>query len=386
MDRTQIVQFLRSSEIFSSLKTEELESILPYFQIEFFEAGDYLVREGEIGQNLFALIQGKADISKADPQTGKIHRIGTLEPGEWFGEMSSIDKAKRSASIRCTEKCEVLVFLLEKLEITNTIFAKLESFLARKVTQKLRRADEKIVASLTENVKILQASNVLGRTIVHIFVLIALWFNLALILRYLPNRHPAIEPIFTSGMLIVFGLCMSYIIKDSGYPISFFGLTLKNWGRMTLQAIIYTSPVLVLLTCLKWVLITHISYLEDVSLFAFTPKGQTVGEATIFGLMYIITVPVQEFIIRGGIQTCFRNFFLGPNRVYLAVLTSNLLFELLHTIKNLPLSIVTFLLGFFWGALFEQQKSLVGVIVSHVIVGAWAFFVLDFQTLLNLAT
>ncbi len=386
MDRQQLLHFLESSKIFSSFDPKELESIVPYFEIIFLEPGDYLVREGDAGVNMYALIKGKADIFKEDKEAVKTHRIGSLEPGEWVGEMASIEGVKRSASIRCTEKCEVLVFLLDKLELTDTIFAKIQSILARNVSRKLRTADEKIVASLTENVKILQASNVLGRTIVHTFVLIAVWFNLALILRYIPHRHSAIDPIFTAGMLIVFGLSMGYIIKGSGYPISFFGLTLKNWPRFALQGVIYTIPILILLTCVKWIGVTHLVKYQSLPIFSFKPADQTVTQAVIFGLMYIITVPVQEFIIRGGIQTCFRNFFLGPNRVYLAILTSNLLFELLHTVKSLPLAIGTFIFGFFWGALLEQQKSLVGVIVSHVLVGAWAFFVLDLQTVINLSS
>ncbi len=385
MERNQLIQFILSTNIFAEFKPEDLEPLLPYFEVAEYFPGEYVIREGEKGENMYTFIRGKADIAKTDPETNERHIIGTVEPGNWYGEMASIERSVRSASICCTEKSEILILHLEKLENTENIFYKLQSIIAKNMSRRLRTADEKIVASLTENLKILQASSVLGRTIVHIFVLIAVWFNLALVLRYIPHKHPAIDPLFTAGLLALFGYFMARIIKESGYPISFFGLTMKNWGKVTLQAIIYTTPILLLLACLKWVLITHFSQFEHLPFIAFKPPDQTVVEALIFGFMYIITVPVQEFIIRGGIQTCFRNFFLGPNRVYLAILTSNLLFELLHTVKNLPLAVGTFILGFFWGALFEQQKSLIGVTVSHILIGAWAFFVLEFQTVMYLA-
>jgi CRP-like cAMP-binding protein len=384
MDREHLIDFLKNSELFIAFKNQELESILPYFQIIFVEAGEYIVREGDTGINMYALISGKGEIFKEDVEMKKTHVIGTLGPGEWVGEMASIEKAKRSASIRAVEKSEVLVFLLDKLEFTEETFAKIQATLVRKVSQRLRKADEKIAVSLSENVKILQASNVLGRTIIHIFVLIAVWFNLALVLRATSKANSGIDSLFTAGMLVVFGISMAIIIKDSGYSPAFFGLTLQKWGRHALQGVIYSLPILGILTALKWFLVSHIPKFQHIPVFSPWPVDQTVSQAIVFGIIYILAIPVQEFIIRGGIQTCFRNFFTGPNRVYLAILTSNLLFELLHTVKNLWLALGTFALGFFWGALFEQQKSLVGVIVSHILIGIWVFVAINFQPIFNM--
>jgi serine/threonine protein phosphatase PrpC len=59
--------------------------------------------EGEFGESLFIILDGKAAVLKSDVE------IATLQAGAHFGEMSLIERAPRSATVRATTALEVVV-------------------------------------------------------------------------------------------------------------------------------------------------------------------------------------------------------------------------------------------------------------------------------------
>lgn len=72
-----------------------------------FKAGEEIVTEGASGESFLLIRKGKAEARKR--VEGKtVGRLCDLEAGEFFGEMSFMTKASRSASIIATEDCEVL--------------------------------------------------------------------------------------------------------------------------------------------------------------------------------------------------------------------------------------------------------------------------------------
>lgn len=197
-----------------------------------------------------------------------------------------------------------------------------------------------------------------------------------------PIYQKVLSVYFTSIFLILFAVSTFYVIRSSGYPLSFYGLTWDHWLQNSIEAILYSLPIMLLLIILKWVLIHNVDIFEGVPLFV--SKEKLKGSLIILSV-YTALAPVQEIIVRGCIQSALRNFFRGPNAVFMAILTSNLLFQILHTVKEFWLAIASFVLGLFWGFLFESQKSVLGVSISHMLIGAWAFFIVDFSTLIDLA-
>ncbi|HGC5656427.1 hypothetical protein SFB48_01050 [Legionella pneumophila] len=51
----------------------------------------------------------------------------------------------------------------------------------------------------------------------------------------------------------------------------------------------------------------------------------------------------------------------------------------MHTHLGLTFASLTFIAGLFWGWLFHRQKSLLGVSVSHVILGVWSLFIVGLR-------
>ena len=98
---TNIEDFLRSIDIFSELKDEELSILGRVMGEEIFDTGEVLFREQENGDELFLVAQGKISISVNLPDGGELE-ISEIGKGNFFGEMAIFEQAPRSAT--CTAK------------------------------------------------------------------------------------------------------------------------------------------------------------------------------------------------------------------------------------------------------------------------------------------
>lgn len=68
-----------------------------------FRKGAIIVNEGETGDALYILIQGRVRVFNADT-SGKEITLGTILAGDFFGEMS-LDGGARSATVEALEPC-----------------------------------------------------------------------------------------------------------------------------------------------------------------------------------------------------------------------------------------------------------------------------------------
>ena len=79
---------------------------------EHFEPGQNVFSQGELGDRVYILLSGKAEVVRersngAASGSGE-QVLATLGPGECFGEMALLDNAPRNASVRCVEPMTVL--------------------------------------------------------------------------------------------------------------------------------------------------------------------------------------------------------------------------------------------------------------------------------------
>ncbi len=72
-----------------------------------FKPGDIIMRQGEVGEKAYIVESGKVEVVITSP-SGEERIIGTRGPSAMIGEMSLIDSAPRTATIRAIEDCTVL--------------------------------------------------------------------------------------------------------------------------------------------------------------------------------------------------------------------------------------------------------------------------------------
>jgi CRP/FNR family cyclic AMP-dependent transcriptional regulator len=89
----EISDRLSQVPIFSGLGQKELKQLGERMSERTFQEGDTITEQGQRGVGFFVIVEGNATVSIK----GEI--VGTLGPGEWFGEIALIDDGPRSATI-----------------------------------------------------------------------------------------------------------------------------------------------------------------------------------------------------------------------------------------------------------------------------------------------
>ena len=80
----------------------------------------------------------------------------------------------------------------------------------------------------------------------------------------------------------------------------------------------------------------------------------------------IISCPIQEFLYRG----VFGYFEKQYNNKYIWLILSSFCYAFMHVIyKDMLTCILTFIIGIIWYILYRKDYNLIGVSISHIIIG-----------------
>jgi CRP-like cAMP-binding protein len=131
-------EFLARVPVFSSCTPDEIAAIAGVAQESTFQPGQIIVTQGTPGQAFYLVLTGRVEILRDGVS------LGTFGPGDFFGEMSLLDQAPRSATIRAVEATRCLMLagwdFRALLETHPSIAIKLLEVLSRR----LRVADERL--------------------------------------------------------------------------------------------------------------------------------------------------------------------------------------------------------------------------------------------------
>jgi CRP/FNR family cyclic AMP-dependent transcriptional regulator len=71
-----------------------------------FQDGEIIVRQGDVGDSMFVIQEGKVEVLREDD--GQETRLRVAEEGEFMGEMSIFEREKRSATLRALGTVRIL--------------------------------------------------------------------------------------------------------------------------------------------------------------------------------------------------------------------------------------------------------------------------------------
>jgi small-conductance mechanosensitive channel len=103
-----LTSLMERVDIFTPLSRAELRSLIGTVRLETYAAGEFVVRQGEAGASFYIIKRGKVDVLvEKSPRECAV--VATLGPGNFFGEMSLLTGATRTASVRVREDAEFIV-------------------------------------------------------------------------------------------------------------------------------------------------------------------------------------------------------------------------------------------------------------------------------------
>jgi CRP-like cAMP-binding protein len=107
-----------------------------------YQAGEVIVREGDVGETMFIIQEGEIRIHKRirDRET----TLAVLKAGDFFGEMAIIDREPRSASASAVGTVKVLILSKDIFESQIKTNPKIIMSILRKMSERLRAADRQI--------------------------------------------------------------------------------------------------------------------------------------------------------------------------------------------------------------------------------------------------
>jgi membrane protein YdbS with pleckstrin-like domain len=102
----EVVEHLRQIDLFGELRLRHLRLLANLFERVDYDRGDYVTRQGEVGDRFFLLLAGRAVVWHVDSQ-GVERQVGVLHSGDYFGVTSLFVDEARDATVRVEENSTV---------------------------------------------------------------------------------------------------------------------------------------------------------------------------------------------------------------------------------------------------------------------------------------
>jgi CRP/FNR family transcriptional regulator, cyclic AMP receptor protein len=137
--RRQTAIALARVPMFADFSKRHLERLSKDTDELVFEPGQIIVKEGDLGETLFVVLEGSAKVVRAKK------RVGEVVPGDFFGELSTIDGGPRTATVVAETPMRVLRLFRRTLDALirdePQVTLKLLDGIVRRFRQVERRAN-----------------------------------------------------------------------------------------------------------------------------------------------------------------------------------------------------------------------------------------------------
>jgi len=136
---------LHQVPVFEGLSDRELSQIEAIVYNRNYRKGESIFQEDTPGLGMYIILKGEVVITGTSNGESEIE-LARLRSGDFFGEVSLIDDANRSASAKAVTPCELVAFfrdeLMEILTRSPKLGNKIILNLARIIAQRLRQTNE----------------------------------------------------------------------------------------------------------------------------------------------------------------------------------------------------------------------------------------------------
>lgn len=358
-------------------------AVLPLLERLAIPPGGCILREGDPSDALYLLIRGQAVVSK--DQGGQPMLVGRLSAGDSFGEVGLLTQEPRSTSVHADGPADVWRLPQSALDhLRRTTGTDLLTQSARRhataLGERLARVNSIAAETMQRHLEEFRMRVAFGTLFSNIILLLFLYVSGLGLLRYL-TAAGASSTLVSAPLLLAMAAGAAGIARLSGFSAATFGFTLTRWRWVIADSLLWTTVFCAAVTAAKALLLA-LEYPRP-GLALFQPWVSAEGwQATLLAyVLYTVLSPVQEFIARGLLQGSLQKMLAGRAVGLRAVLLSNAVFSICHQHLGTGYAVAVFLPGLFWGWMYARHGSLLGVSLSHILIGLWVTGVLDLASM-----
>jgi uncharacterized membrane protein len=137
--------------LFRSMDADERRALAAVMDLQEVHAGDIVFREGEAGDSLLCVVDGRLDTHVHD-NAGQEIILDTVGSGDTVGEMSMLDGRPRSATLRCAEDARLLVLGRDELLRVLPRAPHMALDMMAEMAARARRVDDLLRSRVARNV------------------------------------------------------------------------------------------------------------------------------------------------------------------------------------------------------------------------------------------
>jgi len=146
------IDALRAIPLFSQVEEADLESIADHLIERRFPKNATIVEEGLAGDYMYVIREGRVKVTKASDE-GREKIMNFFEAGDFFGEMSILESAPRSASVKTLEPSRLLALSRKDFLGLLTSSERLALAVIQELSRRLRETGEQASAVSFQRVK-----------------------------------------------------------------------------------------------------------------------------------------------------------------------------------------------------------------------------------------
>lgn len=139
------LQMLKDVVLFKDLSMHDLGMVDSLLHERRYLADEVIFDEGEEGQGLFVVLEGRVKVARPGSPLGKLLEFG---PGSFFGEVALLDQSARTAQARAVDDTLIVALFRAEffslLETHSAIASRISFQLARALAARLRVAVNQI--------------------------------------------------------------------------------------------------------------------------------------------------------------------------------------------------------------------------------------------------
>ena len=154
-NKETIETFLRQSDLFTSLSSEEIQKIVPGFKLHCHQKNDIILRENEIADRFYIVQTGSVEIWKNYHRENAVC-LSVQSAGHVFGELALIDNEPRSATAVCAEKSQLLCMKKPEFLVLCDEHPQIMVAVLRILSQMIRLSNDSFISNLSKRNEELQ--------------------------------------------------------------------------------------------------------------------------------------------------------------------------------------------------------------------------------------